>query len=166
MIMKLSILTLFLIISSGVFSQSISYQVISASGNTCANAQADLCWTLGEAIIYTYSVPGYDVSQGFQQGMKEVSTKIKDTRQELGITAYPNPVTDVLHLDYRNSSTDRTTISISTANGVVLREISKTGTIDEIDFSEIPPGIYFVKIGIHNQYKTFTIIKSPSNEKN
>ncbi|WP_430614433.1 FG-GAP-like repeat-containing protein [Flavobacterium sp. JP2137] len=70
---------------------------------------------------------------------------------------YPNPVTDVLHID---SDSEITRIQVFNMLGQRLLEKSTSDKQTHIDLSEIPAGTYSVRITSNSAQKTIKIIKN------
>lgn len=69
------------------------------------------------------------------------------------IKLYPNPVSDILHLDFN----DYNVISIELMNAAGTLISKSTGKIESIDVRDLPKGVYFIKINteIGSNYKRF-----------
>lgn len=61
-----------------------------------------------------------------------------------GTTFFPNPVTSILNL--RHPSGELRTIEVYDAQGRLVKSESVTGKENAIDVSEVPTGLYFLKI--------------------
>jgi spore coat protein CotH len=75
------------------------------------------------------------------------------------IYIYPNPTNDciIINPGYCNDKT--IFIEILDANGQIVESIELNGNIKNIDISNYPKGIYFIRIIIGNYFKTERIIK-------
>jgi hypothetical protein len=71
-------------------------------------------------------------------------------------TAFPNPVSDVLHISVAKNSV----IQVLNINGCILRTIAVPDNTDyELSMSDMPDGIYFICVKSIDSTKTFKIIK-------
>jgi hypothetical protein len=61
------------------------------------------------------------------------------------ISISPNPVNDILHIEIPDENTCLYDVSILNDIGVEMKIFSSAGTL-EFDVSELPSGVYFVKI--------------------
>jgi hypothetical protein len=158
--MKLFILFLLVLNSTGLFCQTERDEVLATAGGTSNERGISVSWTVGEAIINQVSMPGYTLSQGFQKGYTSVVSKSDNLPEEINISAYPNPVLGSLNVKIVNSSgSDQWTVNVYDFRGeVVIRQITQDN-LTEIKFGSLPPGAYLVKIGHQGNYKIFNIIK-------
>ncbi|NHM06970.1 T9SS type A sorting domain-containing protein [Flavobacterium sp. CYK-4] len=69
---------------------------------------------------------------------------------------YPNPVTDVLHLNYDK---DISNVEVFNMVGQQVFTKSSTAHISQIDLSTLAKGVYMVKINADNLVKTVKILK-------
>jgi hypothetical protein len=94
----------------------------------------------------------------YKKGTEEWGTPLilstKDIEKEAlikNLTLYPNPATNQLTISYASIPQHDNKIEIYNAVGVLLKYIplppSKGDSNAEIDISELPKGLYFVKIG-------------------
>ena len=74
--MKKLYLLLFIFVTAGGFSQSLSPAVISAAGDYSTGASASLSWTLGELATETLNNGSYILTQGFQQPIEGVTISL------------------------------------------------------------------------------------------
>lgn len=68
------------------------------------------------------------------------------------ITAYPNPVQDVLNISSKNVDV----IEVFSMTGQKIQSLNNT---NQVDFSGLPQGMYLVKVFAENQNQTLKIIK-------
>lgn len=70
--------------------------------------------------------------------------------------AYPNPVKDVLTIDYK---TNISTVSVFNLLGQQVIEKAVNANHSQIDMAHLPSGTYMVKVTADNQVKTIKVIK-------
>jgi hypothetical protein len=158
--MKLSILFLLVLNSLGLFCQSANPEVLASSGGSSDKNGISASWTVGETIINEFSIPGYLLSQGFQQGILSFATEIEDLPEEISITAYPNPVLSSLTLKIVNQSGSyHWSVRVYDVKGEVVIQNETEEVTTEINFTSLPPGAYLVRISHQAHYKIFNIIK-------
>ena len=151
-----------LILMSGMllmnYSLMAQQEVISSGGNYDETSSGSLSWTIGEATTETVSDGTNTLTQGFQQSNLTV-TEIKNSNLEnVNITLYPNPTTDLVILE-TNNITDLD-FKIYSTNGKLLKTEKVNNTETQIFFTEYSSGIYFLTISnTKKQIKTFQIIK-------
>jgi len=82
-----------------VLAQSITPEVISATGGDTSNANVSLSWTVGEPVSETVSGSNATITQGFHQEHYEIISI--EEHKELGydIVVYPNPTTDFINVE-------------------------------------------------------------------
>lgn len=68
------------------------------------------------------------------------------------ITAYPNPVQDVLNISSKNVDV----IEVFSMTGQKIQSLKNT---NQVDFSGLPQGMYLVKVFAENQNQTLKIVK-------
>ena len=76
------------------------------------------------------------------------------------ITVYPNPVTGST-LGIRTGTTDPVRIQIINLTGRVLNEVVLTGVTSQIDISDLPDGLYLLKI--YDNENTLNVVKFIKN---
>jgi len=130
-----------LLISLVSWGQSIERQVIATGGEEKVANDIDISWTLGELFVETLSSENLLMSGGFQQGNLIVNS-IK-TNPSLTIKSYPNPVKDILIVEYQN---DFQEYQILDVNGSVIDNGNISSAPLELDFSTYESGIYFLQI--------------------
>lgn len=133
--------------------QEITQNVIGTSGGTEHQATHQTSWTIGEVITETCSVETLTLTQGFQQGNLAISWIGEDIPAEFQIKAYPNPVNDIINIELYKPGLGYQVINVK---GRVIQNGIFFSVQDQIDFVDIPSGIYFLKV---EDYKTHKIVK-------
>jgi len=151
--MKPLLFPLILMVSAISFGQNIDRNVVSSAGDNYGSTTASLSWTLGEVATESFTNTSNTLNQGFHQGNLFVSS-IEDVLDlDFSIKAYPNPVLDILIIETNEPEKEYQIIKM---NGeVVGNGIIATGR-EEVDFTRLPGGVYFISI---DQKKTHKIIK-------
>lgn len=158
-------LLLTLCILTGVLtanSQSLSPTVISSSGGSGDMNGTSLNWTTGELMVQTYDFDTISLTQGFHQGIYEITTSL-DELNELGIyvNVYPNPVEDHLNVQFEGALNKTVRLKLMNLTGQVLisREMNSPATVSRLNMSSMTSGTYLLEIRINNKRKVFKIIK-------
>jgi hypothetical protein len=133
--------------------QEITQNVFGTAGGKDHSATRETSWTIGEGITETCSMETLTLTQGFQLGNLAVSWIGEDIPTEFQINAYPNPVKDIINIKLQKPGLG---YQIIIAKGRVIQNGIFFSVQDQIDFSDIPPGIYFLKV---QDYKTHKIVK-------
>jgi len=85
----------------------------------------------------------YDTHTTFTE---DVSASINSSSNSNSFTIYPNPVNDILNISIK--SNDKYEIQISDVNGklIIEKTILPTGSLSQVSVSDLPQGVYFIKI--------------------
>lgn len=152
-IMNKYFLLFFLAISVTAYSQELPQQVIGSAGDQHTNASASVSWTVGELATATLSSSSVTLSQGFQQGNLTVNTLVDQDMLDFNLKAYPNPVIDILLLETDDKQQKYQVINMQ---GEVVLNGNITAVLQEIDFTNLPQGVYLLSV---DQKQTHKIIK-------
>lgn len=140
------------------FSQSISKQVIGATGKTQTNGNVKLSYTIGEPIVGLMTAGGNQLGNGYWPSLDLQALSIEDNTLYMQIRVYPNPTSQALYITHPELSTFL--ITIDDMNGKQLYQ----GTINKeepLDVSNYANGTYLVTIEYTstNKKNTYKIIK-------
>ncbi len=105
-----------------------------------------------------YGMEGNSV-YGYVLDLMATSNIQTQAENQVKAAVYPNPVSDVLHIDlpYGNSNMV-TTLSLFDAQGCLVKNIKTTQTDNTINVSDLSDGIYVLKVNAMNIRKTFKIL--------
>ncbi len=145
-----TILLLILMFSLKLSAQDSLRSVIASAGDHWENDEIQISWTLGEVAVETWATDNLTLSQGFQQGNLFVTTMVDDQHLGFLIKAYPNPVKDILFVE---SQAPGFSYRIIDANGRIISHGKASSTIEELDFSHLAPGTYFIRVGKRSTHK-------------
>ncbi len=143
----------FLAISVTAYSQDMPQQVIGSAGDQHTNESASVSWTVGEVSTATFSSSSVTLSQGFQQGNLTINTLVDQDMLDFNLKAYPNPVIDILILETDEKQQRYQVINMQ---GEVVLNGNITAVLQEIDFTNLPQGVYLLSV---DQKQTHKIIK-------
>jgi len=155
---KIVVTFLMLIINNLAQSQTISKQVIGASGKTLSNSNLKVSYTVGEPVVGLMTAGGNQLGNGYYPAMDLQALSLDDATLNVEIKVYPNPTSQSLyvsHPEYRLFS-----IQIADINGKLIY----TGTIEKempLDVSSYTQGMYLIIIENKesNKKNTYKIIK-------
>ncbi len=152
-----SILLLFLISSIGT-AQSISKQVIASAGNTLANGNLKVSWTIGEPVVGLMTAGGNQLGNGYYPALNLQALSVEDNTLDVQLRLYPNPTSQSLYVSHPDITSFG--ISIVDLNGKQLY----SGIINKeepLDVSNYTQGVYLITIEntSTNKKNTFKIIK-------
>ena len=123
--------------------QSISKQIIGASGTNQNNSTAKLSWTVGEPVVGLMTATGSQLGNGYHQSLNLQTLKIMDNELAIQIKVYPNPTSQALYLSHPDVNTF--SIQVIDMNG----KLKYTGIINKdipLDVSSYTTGTYLIKI--------------------
>ncbi len=154
------ILTASSIVISGLGS-ICAQQTIAASGGNAAGSNGSSSYTVGQIAYHSYSSSAGSVNQGVQQAYEIMTLAASDTKSiEKNITLYPNPVKDVLFVDFNQESYSNASYQLFDVQGKIIREGNLNQKKNELDLSILPQSVYIIRIIQENkQVKSFKIIK-------
>jgi hypothetical protein len=131
-------------------SQSLERQVVASTGASTNNG-IFLEYTIGEAVIGTFSNANAGLNQGFHQtGLNGIG--INDFDALTGLTIFPNPVISELNVDFgNNQDANDYCLRLYSLTGVVLGEI-KSGEAEScekvvvLDVAMLPASGYVLQL--------------------
>jgi len=133
---------------------------LNSSGNTSTNTGGSISYSIGQLVTTTTSTPQGSISQGVQQPYTiETTSGTNITTIQLTVTAYPNPVTNLLHLDVEDPT--GLVYILNSLNGSIVEHNSLTDKETIIQMQQLPSGTYFLNVNSSTKtIKTFKIIKN------
>lgn len=135
------------------FAQDIKQNVIGTAGDDFNNDKVSVSWTIGEVVSENLSTESYDLTQGFHQGNLVVNRINEEFPIIFQIKAYPNPVKDILIIESEDPGFEYQLINVQ---GKVISNGFIHSFSEEIDFTNLPSGTYFLQV---EKYDTHKIIK-------
>ena len=142
-----------LLISVTAYSQDTPQQLIGSAGDQYNNASASVSWTVGETVTATLTNSSVHLTQGFQQGNLTVSSLVEQDMLDFSLKVYPNPVIDILILE---TDEKQHIYQVINMQGELVLNGNITAVLQEIDFTNLPPGVYLLSV---DQKQTHKIIK-------
>jgi hypothetical protein len=138
----------------------LAQEVVSSAGETYKTASAEVSWTIGETVIETVSNGSATLTQGFHQTKLTVTAISDNDWPGLKINAFPNPVGDILNMEFSILPEEISFVVIDILGKTVQQDFIKSDkTI--LDFSDFAAGHYFLKIQTKagKPVQTFKIVK-------
>ena len=160
--MKIILLILFLFWGSTLaYCQSIKPDVITTSGNSDANATNSVSWTIGECIPETFSNADNKLTQGYQQGIYEISTAIDNTGNLIKIILYPNPANDYVYLEIQLQDIQKLFYQLYDMNGRCLKNENISSEKTMINLVNYTSNTYILNVYTTDKklLKSFKILK-------
>lgn len=138
----ISILSL-IMASSLLGAQTLSPDVVASAGDSYTSGNLHLDWTLGEIMTETYA--GTLVwTQGFHQA-NDKATSVEDLNANLGnIKVYPNPTTERIFIQREQNGALQ--LSLLDMRGSMLMQKSVSASSSQLDLSQLPNGIYILRM--------------------
>ena len=154
-LMKVSLLCFFCVCANIVYAQTEiinSPVLISSAGGTLIQDNYNLCFSLGEIAIETFTQPEIILTQGFHQDNYQLS-KTNETFNEHEIQLYPNPTQEIIYINC-NIEQSVDLIIKDTKGSVVFSLLQVDGSeIQDIYLSQFSQGIYFLEVGLNQKHK-------------
>ena len=148
--MKILYLLVFSIIPGCLLSQTLSpSSIFCATGNYKKEGYAQISWTIGDLQVKTYKSPDETLvlTQGFIQNKFTITSIYQKKKGNLNIKFFPNPVKDILHIEWQNEKQFPIEIELFSLDGKILTSkiLNPTDSNTEIDFNSFQHGIYILK---------------------
>lgn len=155
---KIVVTFLMLIINNLAQSQTISKQVIGASGKTLSNSNLKVSYTVGEPVVGLMTAGGNQLGNGYYPAMNLQALSLDDASLNVEIKVYPNPTSESLYVSHPEYNSFL--IQIADINGKQIY----AGTIEKempLDVSSYTQGMYLIIIENKesNKKNTYKIIK-------
>ena len=155
-IKKLLIATLFL----GAF-QAQAQESVATSGGNASGTNGNVSYTVGQVVYTTYTGTTGSVAQGVQQPF-EIQTVLgtENFNINLQLAVYPNPTTNWLQLEVRNTDFANLSYQLFDLNGKMILNEKITAETSSVQMEHLPAAIFLLKVVNNNkEVKTFKIIK-------
>jgi len=128
-----------------------SAQQVVSSGGYAVKSDISVNWILGGSIS---DIPTYDQST-LNKIRKEQLMEF-----ELSLKVYPNPATDFINIEITAIDTGRFSLELYNSQGVrVINKIVPYQPLIQVNVSNIPSGIYLLKVLIPNNNQLFGVEK-------
>lgn len=141
--------------------QSLGPATLNAAGGSTAVSGNTHEWSVGEMVlVHTATTSGLVVTQGILQPMLQV-TGIHDNELALeGMSIYPNPASDQLHIKFDLARNLEVTLKLSDISGrtqYVKKIKDHNGSaLITMDFRPYASGVYLLQVATTDKTKTYT----------
>jgi len=160
--MKQKLLITFCVFGFGTcFSQKVSADLISVSGQHDTNEKNQLTWIVGGSLTETISDTSMILTNGLFQSNINI-TSISDYQiNGLKVDIYPNPTIDVLNISFENIEIQELNYIVTDIQGkTILNSIIKNKENQkQISFSNLKSGTYILNFSSKENFQSFKIIK-------
>jgi hypothetical protein len=135
------------------------HEVVSASGASFKQSTGYLTHTIGEVVTQTLSASGQVLTQGFlQTGLPKSWPVNVESLPDFAMSVYPNPVHNQLIMQVELLPNMQFTMHDVT--GVLIQRGLVLNERTELDFTNLSPGIYILRVFDNNQqFRIFQIVK-------
>jgi len=143
------VVILILLLSSSIWIPA--QEIIAPGGDYHTVVNGSLTYTLGEPVIETYRTENHVLTQGFQQTGLTVATQVKVPESPIGISVFPNPVSESVRLNIDRENISGLEYHLLDMNGKLLMRHGIEGKETRIHFKGLPPASYILKITEHGK---------------
>lgn len=140
--------------------------VLASGGSSLASGNLHIDYTLGELSVQTLSSADLILCQGFQQS-GDISTGFPANPETESFSVYPNPVSNRLTISFDSGTETKwrcfvDNITGKTMPGSYQRFVTNQSSQLDIDCTNYPKGIYFLRLLPENKHNVFVykIIKA------
>ncbi|UCH14603.1 MAG: T9SS type A sorting domain-containing protein [Bacteroidales bacterium] len=156
----ISFFLFFLMFPLSMFTQEISQEIISSSGDYSDGSSGQLSWTLGDLATETYSSGDIKLTQGFQQPTIEVTPTFESRNYNIVMRVYPVPSSDFVTVEFEEIQKDMKVVLFNLQGEVVTSKILESATIT-LDLNSLSPSEYILKIinKENDLIKSYKIVK-------
>lgn len=133
----------------------------SSSGGDATGTNGKISYTVGQVVYTTNTGTNGSMTQGFQQPF-EIQTVlgIDNFNINLLMSVYPNPATNWLLLEMKNSLLENINYQLFDLNGRLMVNEKIKSEETTINLEKYPSSVYVLKVLENNkELKTFKIIK-------
>jgi len=162
--MKNSGLFFFFLLASSLTTFKLVGQVstITAGGN--AIGTGEISFSVGQMFYQYNSASNGSVNEGNQQPyIVELVTGVEESNLNGGISVYPNPTTDYLHLKIDSTTTPIMPLlhfQLTDMNGRIIQDVTSTEGEVEIFMGNLDKSVYFLRVAMQNRIiRTYRIVK-------
>ncbi len=141
---------------------SFGQEIIGTSGGTDSIANAEVSWSIGEAIIETATVGSTDITQGFVQPSFTIVSVEEKNLNNWNVSIFPNPAKNYFSVSLSEFSNQELIVKISAINGQLVKELLLTSNNQEVFIDELLPATYTVEILSSNgkYYQNLRLVKT------
>jgi hypothetical protein len=148
------LLALIMCVSCGLLNaQTVEKSVVASAGNSYSGSAIMVDWTVGQPRI-NYSASSILVTEGFHpidySGSTPTGMPAINKENPLVVTAYPNPVSNMLHVTVQQANAAEINGQVTDVAGNTINTFSMPAGVNtaiDIDLSAVAPGTYLVELG-------------------
>ena len=136
-------------------------EAVVTSGGNASGTNGNVSYSVGQTIYTTNLGTNGSVAQGVQQAF-EIYTLLgaENFNINLQLAVYPNPTTNWLQLEVKNTDFTNLSYQLFDLNGKMIYNQKVTAETSTISMEQLPAAIFLLKIVSNNkEVKSFKIIK-------
>ena len=142
---------------AGVQAQTIAKSVVAGAGGSFSGSGIMVDWTAGQPVINYATPSALQVTEGFHPiAANYTAGPLNTTNHSLGnqlvVAAYPNPVTNILHVSIQQVNAESVSIQVDDVIGNVEKTFSLDAQLNiqaDLDLSSLDAGIYYLIVNEH-----------------
>lgn len=136
-------------------------EAVVTSGGNASGTNGNVSYSVGQTVYTTNTGATGSVAQGVQQPF-EIQTVlgVENFNINLQLAVYPNPTTNWLQLEVKNTDFTNLSYQLFDLNGRMIYNQKVTTETSTISMEQLPTTVYLLKVLDSNkELKTFKIIK-------
>ena len=123
--------------------QSLSQQVICSGGGTLTNGTYYLDFSIGQTVDESFSEQGILLTQGFQQGILNLTGIRKKIPDASALLSYPNPISNYLVLENNTKEPDYLLL-LTDIRGRIIEKHQVNSKLFSLNTEYLKPGLYLI----------------------
>lgn len=141
--------------------QTLIRYTLSPFGAYTTTANGSIFSNVGDIQVQTFSLPSVYITQGFIQPYMSVITNIDQINKNESISLFPNPVIEIVNLQYSGESSFSVYITDLQGRTLISTLIEPNYPLSNnlINLSSLHSGVYFVNIIDKDTNKLFKSVK-------
>ncbi len=143
------------------FSQTLTPEVYTTSGDYFTSSNSSLSWTIGEPVIETYSSSNNILTQGFQQSKYFITSIAENVNSVFSVFVYPNPASDFINICSESTDIKKMKVDLLDIAGKSIHSETFQNKL-QLDLSKYTHGVYLIRVydDNNNSVKTFKLLKT------
>ncbi len=152
------------LLSCCIKAQTVTPVVYSNQGGYNVASGGSISWTIGEPVSETYTTSTNKTTMGFHQPELGVATLIKEQGDQADVLVFPNPVSDVLTISFKDLNTGSYHLELHDDLGKMIYkndvEIKDDNKMVQLTMQPFSSGNYYLRIGNSTFNKTVKLNKT------
>lgn len=142
-------------------SYCLAQTAVLASGADTSGSGGSVSYSVGQLATAASSGGSYMMTEGVQQPFEIITLGISDPKiTESKLLLYPNPVKEMLFVDFVDEDFKNTTYQLYDMQGKLIKSGNLGSSKNALNFTTMPAAVFIIKIfRDQKNIKTFKIIK-------